>query len=260
MNHLYFRKTILPAQALVLVLLASCAAPATEIVPTDIPTFTPAPATISSPTRTAVPTLTAIPGLEGWSVFNASAVDIAVDGEAYILTLNRRALWFMDQRGVLIHQLVRGDFKITADVYTSKQSDPSQPPGGDGSVQLSGLMARNGKGGLENYVFIVVGDDGNGLSVETKNTMDSLSRYDGPSWGSVSAELRICRFGSTFNLYKRVVDSNDSWELADSFDRPDLPEELQVGVNIYTDSTPDLQARIENLRVEPLSSLNDCGT
>jgi hypothetical protein len=177
-----------------------------------------------------MPTATAIPGPEGWSVFNPTAVEITVNG----------------------------DFKITADVYTAKESDPSRPPGGDGSVQLSGLMVRDGSGGLENYVFIVVGDDGNGLSVETKNTVDGFSRYDGPSWGLAEAALRICRFGSTFNLYKRAVGSGHAWELADSFDRPDLPGTLQAGVNIYTDSTPDLQARFENLIIEPVFAREDC--
>ena len=219
------------------------------------PTATP---TLPAPTRTAIPTATGIPGLEGWTVFNPGAVDIAVDGDAYILTLTRRALWFMNDRGVLIYGVVGGDFKITAEIYTSKQSDPSSPPGGDGSVQLSGLMARSGAGGLENYVFIVIGDDGNGLSVETKNTEDSFSKYDGPAWGSAGAELRICRMGSMFNLYKRSVDSNDPWELAGSFDRPDLPEELQVGVNIYTDRAPDIQARVENLQIESITSQSDC--
>ncbi len=42
-------------------------------------------------------------------------------------------------------------------------------------------MARDGTGSGENYVFIVVGNDGNGLSVETKTTVDSVSAWDGPS-------------------------------------------------------------------------------
>jgi hypothetical protein len=145
-------------------------------------------------------------------------------------------------------------------VHTAKSSDPNQPPGGDGTVQLGGLMARNGKGGQENYVFIVVGDDGDGLSVETKDTLESFSKYNGPAWDSPDAELRICRIGQAFNLYKRHVDSSESWQLADTFERPDLPDELQVGVNIYTDAQPDLQIRYEKIRIEPVSSAADCET
>jgi hypothetical protein len=90
--------------------------------------------------------------------------------------------------------------------------------------------------------------------------VDSFSKYDGPAWDSASAELRICRFGSTFNLYKRSVATNEAWMLAGSFDRPDLPDTLQVGVNIYTDSAPDVQARVENLRIEPISLQEACET
>ena|ERR1700752_66074 len=134
----------------------------------------------------------------------------------------------MSQRGVLVYKPVSGNFIITAEVHAAKNSNPSEAPGGDGSVQLGGLMARNGNGGLENYIFIVIGDDGNGLSIETKSTVDSFSNYDGPSWDSAEAELRLCRFDSTFNLYKRHIGADEAWSLADSFSRPDLPDTLQV--------------------------------
>jgi len=166
----------------------------------------------------------------------------------------------MDQRGILVYKPVTDDFKITADIHTAKNSDPNQPPGGDNTVQLGGLMARNGNPGRENYVFIVVGDDGNGLSIETKNTTNSLSVYNGPAWDSTDAELRLCRLGQTFNLYKRHVDTNEVWTLAATFDRPDLPDVLQVGVNIYTDSRPDLQIRYDNISIESVISEAECET
>jgi hypothetical protein len=187
-------------------------------------------------------------------------VDIKSENGSLIVTLKRRALWFMEQRGVLVYKSIDGNFKITADVHTAKHSDPTQPPGGNGSVQLGGLMARNGNGGQENYVFIVVGADSDGLSVETKNTMESLSKYNGPAWDSADAGLRLCRFGKTFNLYKRHVNTNETWTLAASFDRPDLPDSLQVGLNIYTDSAPDLQIRYENVKIEPITSVGECET
>lgn len=42
--------------------------------------------------------------------------------------------------------------------------------------------------------------------------------------------------------------------------RPDLPESLQVGISIYTDSTPDLQVRYENIKIETLASPTECET
>jgi hypothetical protein len=193
-------------------------------------------------------------------VFNPGAVDVQSENGSLILTLTRHALWFMQQRGVLVYKPVSGNFKITADVHTSKHSDPTQPPGGNGSVQLGGVMARNGDGGQENYVFIVVGDDGDGLSIETKNTTDGFSKFNGPAWDSAEAELRLCRIGQAFNLYKRHVNTNETWTLATSYDRPDLPGDLQVGLNIYTDSAPDLQIRYENIKIESVPSMEECTT
>jgi hypothetical protein len=258
-----FMKGLICCIGFILVLLSSCAAPPPISLPTASSTDTqkPSPVPTIKPTKTEVPTPTPIPGFEDWSVVNPQSVDIQVEkNSSLLLTLKRHALWFMQQRGVLLYKPVGGNFKITADVYTAKSSDPSQPPGGDKTVQLGGLMARNGNSGQENYVFIVVGDDGNGLSVETKNTTQGLSKYEGPYWGSGEAELRLCRVGQTFNLYKRHVNANEPWTLATSYDRPDLPDTLQVGVNIYTDSSPDLQIRFENMKVQPVSSIAECET
>ncbi len=191
-------------------------------------------------------------------MLNPNAVDIQTNGDSLVLTLKHRALWFMSQRGVLFSKPVSGDFKSTAEVYTAKSSDPSHRPGGDGSVQLGGLMARNGNGGRENYVFIVVGDDGNGLSVESKTTLNSESTYEGPAWNAAEAELRLCRFGQIFNLYKRHIGLNEPWVLAAAYTRPDLPDSLQVGVNIYADGEPDLQIRFDHLRIEPVTAETDC--
>jgi hypothetical protein len=218
------------------------------------PTGTPAP----NPSATAVPTSTAIPGFEGWSVVNPQAVDVRVEDGSLVMTLKQHALWFMEQRGVLVYRPVTGNFRITADVLTAKSSDPSVPPGDGSSIQLGGLMARDGSGGQEDYVFIVVGEDTDGLSVETKSTREGLSKWNGPGWDSGQAELRLCRFNETFNLYKRHIGLNEDWNLAEAYQRPDLPETLQVGLNLYTDGTPDLRVRYENLRIEPVSGQAEC--
>ena len=241
-----------------IVLLTSCTTSTQPPIPTVTVTLTSSPTPTLRPTNTTVPTATSIPGFEDWSVFNPYAVDISTEDKSLILVLRHRTLWFMNERGVLVYKPVRGNFKITAEVHAAKNSNPSQAPGGDGTVQLGGLMARDGSGGLENYVFIVIGDDGNGLSIETKNTVDSFSNYTGPSWDAGEAELRLCRFGSTFNLYKRHLEAKEAWTLAESFDRPDLPDTLQVGANIYSDNTPDLRVRFDRLRIESITSETNC--
>ncbi len=261
------RRAFAALPGIVVLFLASCAAPSTPLAVNPTPTSSPAPTSVPTATQTPVATSTSapmeissIPGFEGWSVLNAPALEIQAEDGALLLTLKRRALWFMDRQGVLAYTLVEGDFKITADLYAMKRSDPSQAPGGDGTVQLGGVMARDGTGGQENYVFIVVGDDGNGLSVETKNTVNDFSEYQGPPWNAASASLRLCRAGQTFKLYKRHTGSEEPWIPAASFERPDLPESLQVGVNIYTNTTPDIQIRYENVNIVTLPAPGACET
>src|SRR5215212_4174590 len=141
-----------------LLVLGSCAAPSTPIRVSLTPTASSVPTSAPTATQTPAATMTStpieisnIPGFEDWAVYNAPAVEIQAQDGALILTLRRRALWFMDRRGVLAYTNIEGDFKLTADLYTMKRSDPSQPPGGDGTVQLGGIMARNGTSGQENY-------------------------------------------------------------------------------------------------------------
>src|SRR5258706_14376451 len=134
MIKLIHLKTLL----LMMILLAACVAPTTP-QPLAIATQqTPSPAPTHNPTNTAIPTATSIPGFEVSAVFKPQAVDIKVENNSLTLTLKQHALWFMEQRGVLMYQQVTGNFKITADIHTGKNSDPTKPPGGDGSAQLAG--------------------------------------------------------------------------------------------------------------------------
>ncbi|HZM72649.1 MAG TPA: hypothetical protein VFC71_04675 [Candidatus Polarisedimenticolia bacterium] len=235
-------------------LLAACAT-----TPSSLPAASPAPTPSAglpraSPTTspTTSPTETPLPAaLEGWSVLNGPAVEIEGGPDGVTVTLIRRALWFQDQRAVLIWMPVTGNFVITADVATSRASDPSQPPGADGRVELAGVMAR-ADGIRENYVFIVVGSDADGLSVETKSTTDNASVFDGPAWDSGSASLMLCRNESTFLLAKRPIASDQPWIPATAYERSDMPATLQVGLNIYSDSTPDLRAVFTNFEIRPL--------
>jgi hypothetical protein len=118
-KHIYLKTLFL-----LILLLAACAAPAPQAVATATQQ-TPSPTPTHNPTNTAIPTATSIPGFEDWSMFNPQAVDIKVESGSLILTLKQHALWFMQQRGVLMYKPVTGNFKITADIHTAKQSDPT---------------------------------------------------------------------------------------------------------------------------------------
>jgi len=101
-------------------------------------------------------------------------------------------------------------------------------------------------------------EENRGLAVETKTTTGSLSVYDGPGWPSGDAELRLCRLGSTYRLYKRAIGAQE-WTLAATFQRPDLPETLQVGPFLYAaDVNADLVASFDEVQFASVSVVEDC--
>lgn len=194
-----------------------------------------------------------------WSVLRPNLVQVGVAGGALSLRASSHSLWYQASRGPLVHKLVTGDFRVTARVHARRSTDESLAP--SQNIHLGGLMARDPASepsGVENYVFIVVGQDENDPSVETKTTDDSQSTYQGPSWLEPDAELRICRLGSTLRLYKRPVGAV-TWTLAATFNRPDLPETLQVGPFIYAASNaPDLIVRFDEVVFADASVVGDC--
>jgi hypothetical protein len=194
-----------------------------------------------------------------YSFVGRDRVEVSGRDGALSLTLTAPALWFNDSQGVLAFKPVSGDFKATATVRTQRASNDEPPPP---AIRLGGLMARDPASdstGMQNYVHIVVGNGPSGvLAVEHKTTTNSNSVYDAPEWPSPDAQLRICRVGSTFNLYKRPVGSRP-WEQAASYDRPDLPAELQVGADIYSPNTPpDLRVRWDEVRYQSVADVGDC--
>lgn len=195
--------------------------------------------------------------LSGWDAFQPSLARIDVDGGALHLEPAARTVWFHGNTGVLVHKRVDGDFVMTSRVRARRLSDLSQPP--PTPFRLGGLMARdptpsNG----ENYVFVVIGADGNDLSVEHKTTRDGQSDYDGPPWPGAEAELRVCRVGATFVLLIRHDDAHP-WQEVVRYDRPDLPPSLQLGPTAYANNEdPDVRVSFDFVRFAAPTSLEDC--
>jgi len=231
------------------------------------PVVQPSPGRSGNQSETATPTqaatgtqppVTPIPGFAEWQLINPQAVQVSVEDGALVMDLLRSALWYNDRKGVLFYRDVSGDFRASATVRTAKASDPSAPPGQDGTVQLAGLMARTADP-AENYVFIVSGSIGTSTGLETKTTESSQSIYiqrGQPTGGD--AELRLCRIGSTFYLWWRHVDTNEDWTHMSTLDRKDMPPTLEVGANIYTDGKPDIIARFEHLTIERIAAGAAC--
>jgi hypothetical protein len=199
-----------------------------------------------------------------WSLVNAGNFERRVDGGALHLRPTTNTLWWMgDATGALVHKLVTGDFKLTTSVRARRASNPSQPVGPT-DYQFGGIMARAPGGGPESYVFVVVGDRGASLEIEAKSTTLGESAVQGQAWPSGDAELRLCRVGARFHLYKRPV-GGGAWQVATEwgppYDRPDLPDTLQVGPIAYAwTNQPDLLASFDYARFEEVASEADCTT
>jgi hypothetical protein len=194
-----------------------------------------------------------------WTVFNPSVVAVSVAGGALHLVAARSSLWFDSSQGALVHKLVAGDFKATTTVHTRKASNPAVAP--DQSIELGGVMARSPASPPENYTFIVIGFGEQGhIAVEHKDTVNSSSQFSEVPW-TPDAELRLCRFGATVRVYRRHV-GDSGWGAPDlETTRPDLPETLQVGLNMYAAETaPDLDVSFDRISFAPVGSLNDCAS
>jgi len=199
--------------------------------------------------------------LLGWQQLNAIDADVSESGGELRIAPHDFTLWYNGSTSILVWKQVTGDFRVTARVRARKVSNGAEPP--SQTVELGGLLARDGGSVSENYLFVVVGDDVNDLSLEAKTTDDGVSLFEGPSWAGGEAELRICRLGTLFHLYARPLAGGawlQPWSAPfDSIDRPDLPATLQVGANAYdNNSGADLDVRFESIDFFRPQSLADC--
>lgn len=87
--------------------------------------------------------------------------------------------------------------------------------------------------GAADYVFVTTGTGESGGQIETKTTEDGVSRLNlVPSAAPEPVDLLLARLGPTVLTAYR--NPGQDWTVARSYDRPDLPEVLQWGVNAYS--------------------------
>jgi hypothetical protein len=187
-----------------------------------------------------------------WNLFNPGVYFIKQNTSTTLqLDLIQNTLWFQASQGGLIYQSVTGNFTITATVNAVKKTDNSQAVTCD--ICLGGLMARNpNTTSGENYVHIVTGVTPNGPGYETKNTTNNVSPFVASADANTKHDLRIQRIGNTFTLYQKLTGAS-TWNVAGTFDRPDLPATLLVGINIYTaqaGAVADLSVIYENIVIQ----------
>ena len=170
-----------------------------------------------------------------------------------------RSGWFETSRGVLLYKLVEGDFVVQTHVNAGNTADRNLAP--QTPFNSAGLMARNpaSASGPENYVMYNVGfqRDDVGVATEAKDTRDSVSELTFRN-GFHSGVLVICRIGQTFEMWRRL-DDEANWIQTNTFDRPDLPTTLQVGIVVNGFEPPvTITAEFDYVRFAAAGSLDDC--
>ncbi len=191
----------------------------------------------------------------GWQPFQIELADVDHRDGSLVMAPTRESVWWINQRGPMLYRYLDGDAVITATVRARKRSDAGAAP--DMEWQFGGVLLRDSRGDAlvsrENYVFNVIGHRGSRLQVETKSTRNGDSRVDAWDWPNGDAELRIERRGAQFTMAARVT-SADEWRTLISYERPDLPQRLQLGLIVYAYSEGrgrhDLQVFFDRLGVE----------
>lgn len=166
--------------------------------------------------------------------------DIAKTKPGWMVMVPYSSTWYMDYRGVLVYKEVKGDFVVTSNIRVARR-------GGDGAPRsnysLAGLMIRTPrdvtpqtwKPGGENYIFLSLGaaNRPGSFQFEVKTTVNSRSTLAVTDAGTPTAMVQIARIGNDFILLKKTPDGN--WNIHQRYRRTDMPQQLQVGLTVYTD-------------------------
>tara|TARA_R110002095_G_scaffold145332_2_gene125752 strand:+ start:561 stop:1433 length:873 start_codon:yes stop_codon:yes gene_type:complete len=166
--------------------------------------------------------------------------DIAKTRPGWMVMIPFSSTWYMDYRGVLVYKQIKGDFVATSNIRVARR-------GGDGAPRsnysLAGLMIRTPravtpqtwKPGGENYIFLSLGsaNQPGSFQFEVKTTVNSRSTLAVTDAGTPTAIIQIARIGNDFILLKKTPVGN--WNIHKRYHRTDMPNELQVGLTVYTD-------------------------
>lgn len=187
--------------------------------------------------------------VEGWGTQHFAAFNIDQTNPGALTIEPQTSTWYQDYQGDLAFKEVSGDFIVTTHVTITDRDDIGDSDNddipSDSTFSLGGVMLRSPRNitdaatewtaGGSNFVFLSLGHgyDG-GMSLESKNTQDSVSNLALIPVNSTNAELRVERSGTSITTMYRL-EGDVEWQAAANFDRPDMPETLQVGLVGYSD-------------------------
>lgn len=177
---------------------------------------------------------------EGSTADQLEAFDIGKSREGWMTLVPHTSTWYQDYRGVLVHKRVSGDFVVTTSVHATNRAGDGPPRS---NFSLAGIMVRTPRDvtpqtwrpGGENYIFLSLGAARNPgrYSFEVKTTQNSRSQLETEDTDTPDALIRIARIGDSFLLLKKPA--RGEWSVHQRYRRSDMPEELQVGLTVYTD-------------------------
>jgi hypothetical protein len=189
------------------------------------------------------------PSLTGWQTMRG---DDFGDGTAHSISVQDGALtlvpvrswWVDDKEALYVWKQVTGDFVATMRVrVTGTQTDDPQA-----NWSLSGILVRNPASthANENWIAFRTGVVNGSRVYERKTTLRSHSILVLGSSPSGWVELRVARVGPRFFLLRR--NAAGKWIEHWSYNRPDLPRTLQVGIDAFSgDESPhaDMTSRVD---------------
>jgi len=196
-----------------------------------------------------------------WTIENPSFGSASVASGTLVLQPRSIGQWFEDGVGLYVWLDATGDFVATARVRITDAMEPPGPPAGPG-LEVASIMVRDpaSVAGAQNHSWVGVVAEGGTPSKESKDTTNSSSVYVVEAFPSPSAQLRLCRVGSTLRTFHAPYDGG-AWIEHQVYDRPDLPVDIQLGVTATENGAPaDITATFDWIRFRTPSSVADCTT
>ena len=188
--------------------------------------------------------------LEGWNATQLETLDINQTAEGQMTLMPYTTAWFADRRSNLIFKEVSGNFVFTTHVSVTNRAGDGIPSNAS-QYSLAGPLIRaprdftdpaNRSNNGEDFIFLSCGfastshpscSGCQGPHFEVKSTNNSNSQLEVISIDTAAATIRIVRVdNAVLALYKL---SDGDWTIRQRYDRPDLPDVMQVGLCAYTD-------------------------
>jgi len=188
--------------------------------------------------------------LEGWHATQLETLDINQTESGQMTLMPYTTAWFNDRRSNLIFKEVSGNFVFTTHVVVTNRAGDDIPSSAS-QYSLAGPLIRaprnftdpvNRTNNGEDFIFLSCGfastnhptcSGCQGPHFEVKSTNNSSSQLEVISIDTAAATIRIARIDNAVIALYKLPDGE--WTVRQRYNRPDLPDEMQVGLCAYTD-------------------------